>query len=148
MALAVHQQRWDSKLSICAWRVQLTHVTFTSTIEWTNLAFVKGALGNYFNLIKPFRNHLNGSITCSGENWYFPHFPQCPLVENQPCNMGTNVPVSWKYIGPVSGWIALWQFDIILSHKKRYKSCRWGCPFSKGTLLYPKAAYWYFSGTH
>jgi len=32
--------------------------------------------------------------------------------------------------------------------KKRYKSCHWGCTFSKGTLLYPKAAYWYLSGTY
>jgi len=34
------------------------------------------------------------------------------------------------------------------SHKKRYKSCHWGCTFWKGTLLYPKAAYWYLSGTY
>jgi len=32
----------------------------------------KGAFGNYFHLIKPFRNHLNGLITCSGENGDFP----------------------------------------------------------------------------
>jgi len=32
--------------------------------------------------------------------------------------------------------------------EKRYKSCHWGCTFSKGTLLYPKAAYWYLSGTY
>jgi len=35
----------------------------------------------------------------------------------------------------------------IHSQKKRYKSCHWGCTFSKGTVLYPKAAYWYLSGT-
>jgi len=34
------------------------------------------------------------------------------------------------------------------SQKKRYKSCNWGCTFSKGTLLYPKAAYWYLSSTY
>jgi len=38
-----------------------------------NMLYLKGALGNYFNLIKPFRNHLNGLITCSGENDDFPH---------------------------------------------------------------------------
>jgi len=40
-------------------------------------------------------------------------------------------------------------FRQVLLHpqKKRYKSCHWGCTFSKGTLLYPKAAYWYLSGT-
>jgi len=26
------------------------------------------------------------------------------------------------------------------SQKKRYKSCHWGCTFSKGTLLHPKLA--------
>jgi len=31
--------------------------------------------------------------------------------------------------------------------KKRYKSSHWGCTFSKGTLLYPKAEYWYLTGT-
>jgi len=36
---------------------------------------------------------------------------------------------------------------IIHSQKERYKSCHWGCTFSKGTLLHPKAAYWYLSGT-
>jgi len=40
----------------------------------------KGALGNYFNLIKPFRNHFNGSITCSGENGDFP--PSVPRQKN------------------------------------------------------------------
>jgi len=33
----------------------------------------------------------------------------------------------------------------IHSQKKRYKSCLWGCTFSKGTLLYPKATYCYLS---
>jgi len=39
-------------------------------LEPSNAIFhsIKGAQGNFFNLIKPFRNHLNGSITCSGEN--------------------------------------------------------------------------------
>jgi len=32
--------------------------------------------------------------------------------------------------------------------EKRYKSCHWCCTFSKGTLLYPKASYWYLSGTY
>jgi len=32
--------------------------------------------------------------------------------------------------------------------QKKYKSCHWGCTFSKGTLLYPKAAHWYPSGTY
>jgi len=32
-----------------------------------------------------------------------------------------------------------------LSEKKRYKSCHWGCTFSKGTLLYLKGAYWYLN---
>jgi len=36
-------------------------------------------------------------------------------------------------------------FKILHSQKKRSKSCHWGCTFSKGTLLYPKAAYWYLS---
>jgi len=40
-----------------------------------------------------------------------------------------------------------WNFRIH-SQKKRYKSCHWGCSFSKGTLLYPKATYWYLSGTY
>jgi len=31
----------------------------------------------------------------------------------------------------------------IYSQKKRYKSYHWDCIFSKDTLLYPKAAYWY-----
>jgi len=34
------------------------------------------------------------------------------------------------------------------SQKKRYKSCHWSCTFSKGKILYPKAAYWYLSGTY
>jgi len=34
------------------------------------------------------------------------------------------------------------------SQKKRYKSCHWGCTFSKGTLLYLKGAYWYRNGTY
>jgi len=29
--------------------------------------------------------------------------------------------------------------------EKKDKTCHWGCTFSKGTLLYPKAAYWYLS---
>jgi len=36
----------------------------------------------------------------------------------------------------------------IHSQKKRYKSCHWGCTLSKDKLLYPKAAYWYLSGTY
>jgi len=61
-----------------------------------NSVSLKGAVGNYFNLIKPFKNYFNGSITSSGENGGFPHSPQRPQVENQPCKMGTNVLVSWK----------------------------------------------------
>jgi len=30
----------------------------------------------------------------------------------------------------------------IHSQNKMYKGCHWGCTFSKGTLLYPKAAYY------
>jgi len=38
--------------------------------------------------------------------------------------------------------------DLQHSQKRRYKSCHWGCTFSKGTLFYPKATYWYLSGTY
>jgi len=38
-------------------------------------------------------------------------------------------------------------FLTIHSQKKRYKSCHWGCTFSKGTLLYLKGAYRYLNGT-
>jgi len=47
----------------------------------------------------------------------------------------------WKSIGPAIA-------DQYTLRKKRYKSCHWDCIFSKGTLLYPKAAYWYLSGTY
>jgi len=32
--------------------------------------------------------------------------------------------------------------------RKRYKSCHWGCTFSKGTLLYLKGAYWYLNSSY
>jgi len=74
-------------------KVELMHVRYLSLDMASSL---KRALGNYFNLIKPFRNHLNGLITRSGENGDLPCSPQRPRVENQPCNMGANVPVSLK----------------------------------------------------
>jgi len=38
--------------------------------------------------------------------------------------------------------LAPWSSYTTLSDKKD-KSCHWGCTFSKDTLLYLKAAYWY-----
>ncbi|KAG1973277.1 glucokinase regulatory protein [Pimephales promelas] len=40
------------------------------------------------------------------------------------------------------------QCNAALPYTLRKKSCHWGCTFSKGTLLYPKATYWYLSGTY
>jgi len=45
-------------------------------------------------------------------------------------------------------WILFASLMQMHSQKKRYKSCHWGCTFSKGTLLYLKGAYWYFNGTY
>jgi len=58
--------------------IQLFYVKYKQITLWYQSLFFgfKGALGNYFNLIKSYRNHLNGSITCSGENGVFPRSPQ------------------------------------------------------------------------
>jgi len=40
-------------------------------------------------------------------------------------------------------WWSISLISTIHSQKKRYKSCHWDCTFSKVTLLYPKAAFWY-----
>jgi len=46
--------------------------------------------------MKSFRNHLDGLITCSGENDDVSRSSQRSQVGNKPCNIGTNIPLSWK----------------------------------------------------
>jgi len=57
-------------------RVLCTGCSVTLSLQGSGHWPIKGALGNYLNLIKPFRNHLNDLLTCSGENGDFPHSPQ------------------------------------------------------------------------